>query len=200
MRPIAHGMDFDVVPDYLCQTNPLFTTQMKILLPPTSNLQAFREIAILMHKMMTIGAVHGLWVIYRKSGTGELPSPVSAYRGDRTVWPVEVKSLTKQHVETLVDNVDPCLRFVDQCLCDMKEKNRRCERELMTKAKVLPEYTRIIEYAMEKFVKEHLQSLSIDIDQQMATVQYQYTDEILQRAYLAENPNDSEVSFFSSCH
>ena len=96
-----HRMNFDSVPHYLCQGNPLLSKYMQLIMPPNSSLEALREVALVMHKTMTITIVHALWIVYRKSGIGKLPSPVSAYQGDCRVWPPEVRSLTKQLVEPI---------------------------------------------------------------------------------------------------
>ena len=173
---------------------------MQLIMPPNSSLEALREVALVMHKTMTLTIVHALWIVYRKSGIGELPLPVSAYRGDCRVWPLEVQSLTKQHVELSVDD-DACLRLVEHCLNDLREQHEQCQCELPIKAQAVPGYTRIIEYALEKFVKQGLESLRIDIDRQIASVRYQYTDTLLQRAYLATKPDYCQVSEPSHyCH
>ena len=189
-----HRMDFDTVPDYLGQTNPLFATHMQTILPPANSLETFREVAILMHKMMTINIVHALWLVYRTSGIGALPSPLSSYRGDRNVWPTEVQSLADQRIDPSVDKNDAYLRFVEECLNDLSEQNQQCQRDLRTKTQDLRGYTRTIEHALETFVRQGLQTLKIDMDWQISFVRYHYIDELMRRAYLAENPNDHQVS------
>ena len=193
---ITHRMNLDSVPHHLCQGNPLLSAYMQLIMPPNSSLEALREVALVMHKTMTITLVHALWIVYRKSGTGELPSPVSAYRGDCRVWPLEVQSLTKQLVEPSIDD-DACLRCVEHCLNDLREQQERCQRELPIKTQAVPGYTRIIEYALEKFVKQGLASMRVDIDRQIASVRYRYSDAILQRAYLATKPDYCQVSLSS---
>lgn len=194
---MIHRIDFNTIPDYFSQRNAVFAKHMQIILPPASSLEAFREIGLLMHKIMTTNIVHALWIVYRKSGTGELPSSVTAYRGDRRVWPMEVQSLVKEYANLSVDDHDACQQVVHRYLYDLKMQNQQWQRELRIKILTVPGYTRIIEYALERFVKQELQPLHIDIDQRIASVQYRYADEILQRAYLAENPNDKQVSMFS---
>ena len=176
-------MNFDIVPPSLRRSNPLFANHMQTILPSSSRLKALRQVALLVHKMMTIDMVHELWIVYRKSGTGELPSPVSAYRGDLQVWITEVPSLTPQ--------------LVAHCLNDLSEQHQQCQRELSAKTQAMPGYTRIIEYTLAKFVKQGLKSFRMDIDRQIASVRYQYNDAILQRAYLAAKPNDHQVSLSS---
>ena len=186
-------MNFDSVPHHLCRENPLLSRHMQLIMPPNSSLEALREVALVMHKTMTITIVHALWIVYRKSGIGELPLPVSAYRGDCRVWPPEVQSLTKQLVEPSIDD-DACLSFVEHCLNDLSEQHEQCQCELPLKAQAVPGYTRIIEYALEKFVKQGLASLHVEIDRQIASVRYRYSDTILQRAYLATKPDYCQVS------
>ena len=187
-------MNFDSVPHHLCRGNPLLSRHMQLIIPSNSSLEALREVALVMHKTMTMTIVHALWVVYRKSGTGELPLPVSAYRGDCRVWPPEVRSLAKQLVEPSIDDDDACLRFVEHCLNDLREQHEQHQCELPIKTRAVPGYTRIIESALEKFVKQGLASLQVDIDGQIASVRYRYNDTILQRAYLVTNPDYSQVS------
>ena len=189
----SYRMNFESVPHYLCQGNPLLSRHMQLIIPPNSSLEALREVALVMHKTMTNTIVHALWIVYRKSGIGELPLPVSAYRGDCRVWPLEVQSLAKQLVESSIDG-DACLRFVEHCLNDLREQQEQCQCELPIKAQAVPGYTRIIEYALEKFVKQGLASLRVEMNRQIASVRYRYSDTILQRAYLATKPDDCQVS------
>jgi hypothetical protein len=196
----THRMNFNMVPSHFRQESSLLYKHMYLILSPPCCLEALREVALLMHKMMTMSIVRTLWIIYRQSGTGELPSPVTTYRGDRRVWPLEVQSLTKERVESSNDednNDDACLRLVEHCLQDLSEQHQQCQYELSVKTRVVHGYTRIIEYALEKFVKQGLESLHVDIDRRRASVRYQYNDTLLKRAYLAENPNESQVSFSS---
>ena len=190
----SHRMNFDSVPHYLCRGNRLLSRHVQLIIPPNSSLEALREVALIMHKTMTMTIVRALWIVYRKSGMGELPLPVSAYRGDCRVWPPEVRSLTKQLVEPSIDDDDACLRFVEHCLNDLREQHERCQCELPIRTQAVPGYTRIIEYALEKFVKQGLASLDVEIDRQIASVRYRYSDTILQRAYLATNPDYCQVS------
>jgi hypothetical protein len=57
----------------------------------------------------------------------------------------------------------------------------------------LIDYTCSLKYIIEEFVQQGLQSLRTEIDQQIALVQYDYTDSLLKRAYLAQNPNENQV-------
>ena len=190
----THRMNFESVPHHLCRENPLLSRHMQLIMPPNRSLEALREVALLMHKTMTMTIVHALWIVYRQSGMGELPLPMSAYRGDCRVWPLEVQSLTKQLVEPSIDDDDACLRFVEHCLNDLREQHEQCQCELPIKTQAVLGYTRIIEYALEKFVKQGLASLHVEIDRQIASVRYRYSDTILQRAYLATKPDYSQVS------
>jgi hypothetical protein len=188
-------MNFDSVTHYLRQDNPRLARHMQLILPATCSLEALREMAVLMHQRMTVTSVHALWIVYRQSGTGELPSTVlSAYRGDRRVWPLAVQSLMKQWAEPSVDEEGTCLRFVEHVLHHLHEQEQQWQWQLSTKAQTVSGYTRIIEYALEKFVKQGLESFHVEMDRQMASIRYEYNDTLLQRAYLAESTDHSQVS------
>jgi hypothetical protein len=109
--------------------------------------------------------------------------------------------LTEQIFEPSVDeDADACLRFVEHCLNDLSEQHQQCQCQLSIQTQAVHGYTRIIEYALEKFVKQGLESLHVDIDRQIASIRYQDNDTLLQRAYLAENPDHSQVSVSRSFH
>ncbi|CAF1525959.1 unnamed protein product [Rotaria sordida] len=49
-----------------------------------------------------------------------------------------------------------------------------------------------MEYTIEKFVQQGLQSLHIEINEHIATVQYHYTNIIFQQTYFAQNSNTNQ--------
>jgi len=197
--PKLNGMDFDAIPDYLCKTNPSFEKKIHCILPSTTNLEELRDIATLMHRIISIEIIHSLWIIYRKSGIGDLPSTLPRQQSNRKVWPKEVRSLVKQQQSTRIENTnedDIYLTFVNYCLQELNNKSQHYRQELNVKISRLSGYDRSLEHTIEKFVQQGLQSLRIETDQEIALVQYHYTDEILQRIYLTQNPNEYQVNVF----
>jgi hypothetical protein len=191
-------MNFEIIPDYLSSENQTFENKIHSIRPLTINMEELREAAILMHKIMTIDIIQSLWIVYRKSGIGDLPCtlPIN-YQYDTKIWPKEVQSLMKlqqsQIPKYINEHDNPCLTFVNYCLHDLEDKNAQYQRELNMKTSRLIDYTCSLKYIIEEFVQQGLQSLRTEIDQQIALVQYDYTDSLLKRAYLAQNPNENQV-------
>ena len=191
-----NGMDFDFIPDYLCATNPSLEKTISSILPSSVDLEDLRNIAILMHKMMSIELVHRLWIIYRQAGQGELQSNlvINATTSDIKFWSKEVRSLVRQSTIQYHDEDDACLYFVNHCLHDLNNKNQQYQHELNLKTSRLYGYNRSLEYTIEKLIKKNLESMRIQTDEQIALVQYHSTEQILQHTYLTQNPNENQVS------
>ena len=194
------GINFDFIPDYLSKTNKSFEKKIYCILPSTINLEELRDIATLMHKIMSIEIVHSLWIIYQKSGEGNLPSTTlpTTNQIDRKIWPIQVQSLMKKQSPILpsINDHNACLTFINHCLHELNMKSNQYRHELKVKASRLHGYTHSLECTIEKFIKQNLECSRIDIDQQIASVQYDYTEQILKRAYLSQNPNENQVSLF----
>ncbi|CAF1159227.1 unnamed protein product [Adineta ricciae] len=189
-------MDFDFIPEYLCSTNPSFENQIKCILPSTINLEELRDIAILMHKIMSIEMIQSLWIMYQKSGMGHLSIASSSIRTnqiDGKVWPKEVQSLLKRSQTIHVDEDRACLMFVNYCLNDLNKKSDHYRQELNRKTSRQRDYSRSLEHNIEKYLEQNLQMLRMEIDEKITMVQYNYTDEILHRVYLAEKPNENQI-------
>ncbi|CAF4165869.1 unnamed protein product [Rotaria sordida] len=122
------GSEWQSIPDYLCSKNPSFEKKLRTILPSTTNLDELRDIAILMHKIMSIDIVQSLWIVYRKYGMEEIQSKRPINVSDTEFWP-----------------------------------------------------------------KRRLQSLRIEINEHIATVQYHYTDIIFQQTFFAQNLNTNQI-------
>lgn len=190
-------MDFDFIPDYLCNTNPSFENKIKCILPSTIKLEELRDIAILMHKIMSIGIVQSLWIVYRKSGLGNLPSALQINQLDRKVWPIKVQSLLQQSQMRYMDEDEACLIFVNHHLQQMNSQSDHYRHEFNVKTcNLRGGYSPSLEHILEKFIQQGLQYLRMDIEQQIAMVSFDYMDRILERAYSIEEPDHNQVSFF----
>ncbi|CAF1561356.1 unnamed protein product, partial [Rotaria sordida] len=86
-----------------------------------------------------------------------------------------------------------CLIFANQCLQEFYNKKEHYRRELNVKTTRSSGYNCSMEYTIEKFVQQGLQSLHIEINEYIATVQYHYTNLIFQQIYFAQNPNANQI-------
>lgn len=195
------GIDFDSVPDYLSQTNPCLEKKISCILPSTITLEQARDIAILMHKIICIEIVQSLWITYQKSGTGNLSSKQSDHQYPTKFWPYAVRShVTQSYMQNpndISEDHEACLTLVNHCLQQLTRKNDQYRHELNVQTSRLTDYTRSLEFIMEKFVEQGVRSLRTATDHQIKLVQYFYTDQLLENAYLAQNPNEYQVSSFS---
>ena len=192
-------MDLDIIPNYLSNMNPSFQTKMHCILPSTIDLEDLRNVAILVHKIVSIEIIQSLWIVYKKSGTGNLSFTLSLPKQvDRNVWPKEVQSLVKKSPVSSTNQYDLCLTMVNYCLNELSSKSNQYRHELNVLTSRLRNYSRSLEYTIEKFVQENLQqTLRMKIDQEITLIEYYYTDQILQRAYLTQNPTEKQVSCIS---
>ena len=191
----AMEINFDIIPDYLSKRNQAFEKKIHSILLSTINVDDLRKVAMLMCKIICLDLVHSLWIVYRKSGTGDLPSSLAIHQVNTKIWPIEVQSymkLTKFQCHTGEDN--PSLTFVNHYLQQFNDQSKQYRIQLNTKTSRLMGYTRSLEHIIEKFVQQGLISKRIEIDREIALVQYHYTDVLLKRAFLVQNPNEDQVS------
>ncbi|CAF1427824.1 unnamed protein product [Rotaria sordida] len=112
---------------------------------------------------------------------------------DTKLWPKEVSSLMEQLKNDNIIDESSCLIFVNQCLQELYNKKKHYRREFNVKTTRLSGYNCSMEYTIEKFVQQGLQSLHIEINEHIATVQYHYTNIIFQHTYFAQNPNTNQI-------
>ncbi|CAF2764204.1 unnamed protein product [Rotaria sp. Silwood2] len=154
----TNGMDFDLVPDYLCETNPLFEKSIQCVLPSATNLEELRDVAILIHKIKSVELVRSLWIVYQKSGMGSMLSPFPINPTDAKIWPKEVQSLMKQQLQDLSINEDYArFNFVNHCLHELNMKFDRYRHELHLKTNRLVGYHHQIENHIEMFIQRGIQ-------------------------------------------
>jgi hypothetical protein len=193
-------VDFDVPPDYLSKQNPSFENQIRSVLPTTTittnSVEQLRKIAILMYKIMCLDLVSSLWILYRKSGTGELQSTLpDINQVDTKVWPEEVQSYMKLSKFKLLEKNEEntTLTFVNHCLCQLDDQREHYRQQLHAKKSRLVNFSYSSECTIRKLVQEGLAYQRLVIDRDMALVPYYHTDRLLHRAYLAQKPSQRQV-------
>ncbi|CAF1241698.1 unnamed protein product [Rotaria sordida] len=73
------------------------------------------------------------------------------------------------------------------------KKIEQYQRQLHMKTNRLIGYTGNLKCTIEKFVQQGLQTLCLEINQQITSVQYDYTDTLLKHAFFAQNPNHNQI-------
>jgi hypothetical protein len=71
-----NGINFETIPNYFSRQNQAFEKKMQSIRPLTIQLEELREIGILIYKIMFVEIVKSLWIVYRKSATGDFPSMI----------------------------------------------------------------------------------------------------------------------------
>ncbi|CAF1339014.1 unnamed protein product [Adineta steineri] len=187
-------IDFNEIPFYLFKTNQSFDKKIRSILPTTDKLEQLRSIAILMYKIICINMIRSLWIVYQKSGMGELQTNLlSINQLNRKVWPKEILLLLNENQIVNINHDNACSTLVNHCLCQLNDKSEEYRRELRLNTTRLSDYTPNMEYIIEKFVEQGLIGLRIEIDCQIALVKHDYIDEILKQQYLAQNPTAIQI-------
>lgn len=187
--PTRKGMDFDIIPDYLSENNPYLETKLQVLsVSWLSKIKELRDIAILMHQIKSIELVRSLWLIYRRSGTGNLPTPFPIDRSDSKIWPEEVRSLALSHRQFRHQHLDdededPYLAFVDQQLMELLTHITNFEQKLRIKQNSLSNFDTTIEAYLVKIIQDGLECQRMDIELHIDMVEYDFIDILLKRQY-----------------
>ncbi|CAF5193258.1 unnamed protein product [Rotaria magnacalcarata] len=146
--------------------------------------------------MLLIEKLQILWITYRKSGMGELQQPRSTKDVGLKIWPFEICSRIK-HVENAnITDDEKCHLFVDHCQKKLNDQNEIYRNQLRYRTSHIVDYTSPMELTIENFVKQGFMYQRIEYDCQISLVQYHYTDAVLKRQYLIENPNENQIQLF----
>ncbi|CAF4336398.1 unnamed protein product [Rotaria magnacalcarata] len=192
------GVNINQVPSYLCSSNESFKETIHDIRPKIgqNHLEELRHVAILMYKMLLIEKLQILWITYRKSGMGELQQSRSTKDVGLKIWPFEICSRIK-HVENAnITDDEKCHLFVDHCQKKLNDQNEIYRNQLRYRTSHIVDYTSPMELTIENFVKQGFMYQRIEYDCQIALVQYHYTDAVLKRQYLIENPNENQIQLF----
>lgn len=199
---VVKGMDFEVIPHYLADTDPTLEEILRTLPEPCLPLMnELRPIALLMHKIQCIELVRTLWLIYRQSGTGNLPTPFPSGPSDAKIWPEEVCSVALSQTESwnlhLYED-DPCLSFVDQQLGEFLLHLAKYEQALQVKQQSLIGYTPTIDGALRKMVHSGLEFQRMEIALHRDMVEYDFIDTLLKRNYEGLELNQEQICWSCS--
>ncbi|CAF1336806.1 unnamed protein product [Adineta steineri] len=187
-------IDFNEIPSYLSKTNQLFDKKIRSILPTTNSLEQLRSIAILMYKIICIDMIRSLWIVYQKSGMGELQTNLQSINQlNRKVSPKEILLLLNENEIVDINQDNACSTLINHCLCQLTDKSEEYRRELRLNTTQISNYTPTMEYIIEKFVEQGLIGLRIEIDCQIILVEHDYIDNILKQQYLAQNPTSTQI-------
>ena len=169
------------------------------------NIEYLREMAYSIHQIESISLDRLLRITYLHLGTGELKPKgqitTSSSNFKIFVWPVEVKSKIIAHDPTkTIDSKDidqdPYVAYVKRVLEKFQNQLVYYESQLeQQKQKLNNSLTSEIEEAIRKLVQQNGIALyKISIDGLIATVKYDYKDQLIQLEFEKGNPNEFQVS------
>ncbi|CAF3934742.1 unnamed protein product [Rotaria sordida] len=207
--------DFDIndnstkqneIPNYLSLDNKTFVRKIKNILKNVQSISIndIQKLALLMHQIADLRFEKEMTTIYLQSVTGTLMEPENdLIEVDRRVWPMQVQSLmlTKKKAEsaaatTTTTEINPdkqqadCEKLIRERLEEFNLKIDLAEQELIQKKNFLLEYTYEMDASLEIYVQEYgIKPLEMKHKLKKATTMYNYENEIIERKYLQENPN-----------
>ncbi|CAF3411399.1 unnamed protein product [Rotaria socialis] len=192
------GVNINQVPPYLCSSNESFKETIHDIRPKISqnHLEELRHVAILMYKMLLLEKLQTLWITYRKSGMSELQQPPSTKHVGLKIWPFEIRSRIKYIENANINDDEKCHLFVDHCQKKLNDQNEIYRNQLRYRTSHIMDYTSAMELTIENLVQQRFGYQSIEYDCQISLVQYHYTDAVLKRQYLIENPNENQILIF----
>ncbi|CAF1541043.1 unnamed protein product [Rotaria sordida] len=159
----------------------------------SDNLEKYRQIAILIHRIKYIEILYSLWKVYLQSGLGQLKSDFSRNELGPHVWVKSVQSMVKMAVRSGLEKHDACLTYVKNRLVQLDKSKQECHADLQVQLNHLSHYSTIIQPAIDTFIEENLLSLRKKIQHKIQLVYFDYEEEIIKHEYLKQNPNDAQI-------
>ena len=153
-----------------------------------------RQIAVLMHKLVSEQLFQSVWAAYFKSGTGLLQIN---QRGP-SIWPLHVKATVKQAIDAGTDENTACMKLVQDRLREFHDKIQNHQTELDHLKNHLPGDQEAIYQTIERYLQQKLASLRRKIEHTIVLVQYDYNDRALELEFLQLNPNEHCVRLHES--
>lgn len=201
-KQIVHK--FSKIPAYLSTKNGNFRTLINNILSTitktatttgatANNEEQLYEVAIFTHKMKCEQIFESLWLVYLRSGLGQLyPNQIGP-----SVWPINVKTTVQEETQKELNTNDACLSLVQQRLHGFKTRIQAYHTELDTCKSCLPDYYREPIYqTIERFIEQNLESLQQKIQHKIALVHYEYKDRVLELEFIRQNPSESCVRLY----
>ncbi|CAF4309896.1 unnamed protein product [Rotaria sp. Silwood2] len=193
----------DQMPNYLTMNHKAFARMNENLLKnvPSITISDLQEMAFFMHQIEAVRMKKDITTVYLQSVTGTLTEPeLDLIEVDRRVWPMQVKSLllTKHAMTTTTtmevnepDQQAACEKLINQRLEELNEEIQYYQQKLLAKQNSLIGFTLDINETIQKFVQEYgIKPLQLKYQLKTAIVIHDFELEILERRYIAEEPNE----------
>ncbi|CAF1665182.1 unnamed protein product [Adineta ricciae] len=173
--------------------------------------ESLKATAILKHRLALLDLQLRLWSTYLQSGTAHLQGNKQdvVARSHLVTWPKEVKDsmLDDGYEMTGTESTEhqTCLNYVNEKLKHLNMQNERYQNQLkQQKQSIGVGCNSVIEKAIDEFVEDHsLMFHRLRIDQEIARIEFEYKDRLLEWEFNLENPFQSHVETFKTltkCH
>ncbi|CAF1390310.1 unnamed protein product [Rotaria sordida] len=199
------------IPNYLTKQNKSFEQlldqALSTLTLETLNVgrDELRKIAILIYKTILIQIYLRLWTVYLRSGMGRLINQSCQqpliYPTDLRIWPKEIKTIVKSSKTNKTNENDTCMCFVKDYIHELNKQLKQYQIELNIKINNCKCYTPVLGEILEKYIKENLSSLNLEIDHKIEIIQYDYQIQALKIEYQRQKPTATqELKMKQLCH
>ena len=181
----------DNIPHYLSQESKSFEQLLEQASLKSNSIEELRQLAIRIYQISIIDLQKMLWTTYWKAGTGKLKSNHQTnddHHISPSLWPIEIQRMMKERINKTDDA--SCLAFVTEHLSALDKEINQYQSELMIQKNQWFNYIQII----ETFVRQGLEPIRMEIEHQIALVQYNYNDYVLELEYLRYNPTQYQVN------
>ncbi|CAF4756126.1 unnamed protein product [Rotaria sp. Silwood1] len=189
-------------PKYLTKSNKSFekrinsiwsTNTTTAVASSSDNLEKYRQIAIVIHRIKYIEILYSLWTVYLQSGLGQLKTHYSCNGLGPQLWVKPVQSMVKVTVRSGTEENEACLTYVKNGLTQLHKAIQQAHTDLHVQKNHLPNDSTLIQQAIERFVEENLTSLRKKIQHKIQLVHYDYEEHILKLDYLTLNPSETQI-------
>ncbi|CAF3844761.1 unnamed protein product [Rotaria sp. Silwood1] len=202
------------LPRYLSSANEDFEKNMANVLrniPHSSiTMEDLRHIAHLIHNIEVAEHDKSLWTAFLLSGTGKMTKQESSKSSKQITtattssefnltskvffWPEQVKSKMKS------DDHNACLKYVEEVLKKYDQQIVNYQAQLkQIKERFINIFTSEMEEVVIKFVLRYGVSLhKIIIENEIATVEHNYKDHLIQLEFYNEQPNNYQKEVFEN--
>jgi len=196
----------DKIPTYLEEKHKLFDNMIRKVINTASSLEIddLRRMAHLIHNIAAMNIKKEMSLLYLKCGTGTLQDRgLSLANIDWRVWPKQVlaelatkrQQMVNDMNKKLNDDQQMCEQLVYEHIEEYDNKIQQYQKELNDFRKYSMGLTSEIEETIECFVQQYgIEPLRIKSDLKKNLLEYDYAEEIIQRQFFYEQPNEYQVS------
>ena len=209
LKSVQERVSDNEIPKYLstnCKLFDRFITprleKNRVRIP----VESLKATAILKHRLALLDLQLRLWSTYLQSGTAHLQGNKEdvVARSHLVTWPKEVKDSMLDDGYNITDIESKehatCLNYVNEKLKHLNMQNESYQDQLKRqKQSIGVGCNSVIEKAIDEFVENYgLTFHRLRIDQEIARIEFEYKDRLLEWEFNREHPFQTHVRYFFS--